>query len=872
MTFGDSSTTCGFARVVRNGLALTAVVLISPLNLWSQGTSSPTVGNDTVVVTPGSDYAAGGFHRKLQGNNYRDLWTTRLRVPVLDLRSFAGGLKPFKIGGGKQAKSLRLVTRDSAEYVFRPVHKTQLSLPDEFRHTIIWSIFRDQGSASHPTSAAAATPMVNAAGLLHANPILVVMPDDPILGDFRKDFGGVFGWIEEYPSVPKDGPAFADAAEIIDSDELLERMNKDPQTQIDARAFLTATLVDMLLGDNDRHPGQWKWARLKKDKDAPWEPIPRDRDKVFVSYEGMLLDLARMVEPSLVKFGPDHPNPIALFRNAVEYDRRLLASLDKSAWDSAAASVQRTITNSVIERALAAMPREYAASSTIIAGKLEARRDRLPQAASRYYGMLWTVADIHGTDADDRATVIRSDDGSVEVRIQSGKKDPYFVRRFDPRETREIRVYLHDGNDSAFVTGTAQSGIPVRIIGGNGNNVLVDESRGGGRSPTRLYDMGQVSGVKYARDTVAEKKDVDLTINTYFNRRPWIRAYSTLIPPIQDRGRSTRPIFGLKTGRGLGVVPRIGIASYTYGFRSVPYASMWKAEVAYSTTNRFEVAAGADKRFEGSDVHVPVEAKATQIEVVQFQGFGNDIPDVRDRFFHVKQTQWSFHPGLGVSLNPESDISVGPIVRYTVTDSTRDRFISQLRPYGFAHFGQVGLQLKAHYDTRVIPDTVKPRAVFDLSGSGYPGIWDATSAYESLSGSVAAFITLPLPNRPVLALRGGGKKLFGDFPFFDAAFLGGSGSLRSEDRQRFAGDASLYGTTELRVPLARFPLILPLDVGLIGFIDAGRVYVEGDSPGGWHTATGAGFWVGVLNPGTSVNVLFTNRRERRVLTSIGFAF
>jgi hemolysin activation/secretion protein len=124
----------------------------------------------------------------------------------------------------------------------------------------------------------------------------------------------------------------------------------------------------------------------------------------------------------------------------------------------------------------------------------------------------------------------------------------------------------------------------------------------------------------------------------------------------------------------------------------------------------------------------------------------------------------------------------------------------------------------------------------------------------------------------VLALRAGGKKLFGNFPYFDAAFLGGGSSLRTEHRQRFAGDAAVFGQSELRVPVAKFPLILPLDVGLLGFADAGRVYVDGESPGGWHSAAGAGFWVGALNPGMNVNVLVTNRSNRRVMVNLGFAY
>jgi hypothetical protein len=80
----------------------------------------------------------------------------------------------------------------------------------------------------------------------------------------------------------------------------------------------------------------------------------------------------------------------------------------------------------------------------------------------------------------------------------------------------------------------------------------------------------------------------------------------------------------------------------------------------------------------------------------------------------------------------------------------------------------------------------------------------------------------------------------------------------------------VYGSAELRVPVAQFPLVLPLDVGLLGFTDAGRVYVDGESPGGWHTARGGGFWVGVIHPGT-VTVLFTNQRRRRTVVTLGFA-
>jgi hypothetical protein len=135
-----------------------------------------------------------------------------------------------------------------------------------------------------------------------------------------------------------------------------------------------------------------------------------------------------------------------------------------------------------------------------------------------------------------------------------------------------------------------------------------------------------------------------------------------------------------------------------------------------------------------------------------------------------------------------------------------------------------------------------------------------------------AHIALPILTKPMLALRGGAEKLWGDFPYFDAAFLGGSHSLRTAPRQRFAGDASLHGSAELRLPLASFPFILPMNIGALGFVEAGRVFVDGHSPSGWHTGVAAGLWLGVLSPGTNITVILSNRPERRWLFGFGFDY
>src|SRR6476661_668234 len=132
------------------------------------------------VVTPGKGYAAGGFHRWLFGSHYRDLWTTPVRVPVLDLETFAGGLRPTERGGGKQTKSLRFKGGDAREYAFRSLDKDPSPLlPVELKHTVAQEILQDQMSAGHPAAPLVVSPILDAAHVVHSSPRLVLLPDDP---------------------------------------------------------------------------------------------------------------------------------------------------------------------------------------------------------------------------------------------------------------------------------------------------------------------------------------------------------------------------------------------------------------------------------------------------------------------------------------------------------------------------------------------------------------------------------------------------------------------------------------------------------------------------------------------------------------------
>jgi hypothetical protein len=316
------------------------------------------------------------------------------------------------------------------------------------------------------------------------------------------------------------------------------------------------------------------------------------------------------------------------------------------------------------------------------------------------------------------------------------------------------------------------------------------------------------------------------------------------------------------------------MSSTRYGFGRRPYASRVGLEAEHSTmVDGLRIEIAADHRREGSPVHFMARARMSQLEVTNFHGFGNATPDAPTDRFEVRQRQWLLQPSVAVALGPRSDLSLGPVVQYSISDSTPNRFITASRPYGFGHFGQVGLRLSLRHDLRDQPRNPRHGVLVDLTSSLFPAVWDVNSTFGKITAGAAAYLTLPVPARPILALRGGVQKVFGAYPFHEAAFIGGSTTVRTLEPQRYAGDASLSGTAELRLPLARFPFILPLDVGVFGFGDAGRVYVHGDSPDGWHAAAGGGCWIGVLHPSTAISVtLASGPGETRVLIRTGLTF
>jgi hypothetical protein len=242
-----------------------------------------------ITIIPGEHYAASGFYEFWFGKHWRNVWTTPVKVEILNLESFAGGLTPIRKGGGMQTKSLQFKGNDGKIWKFRSVEKDPSKvLPDDLRESIAEDIIKDQISSANPYAPLVVSPILNALEILEAEPKLIYLPDDDKLGEYKEDFGGILGYIEEHPSEgEEDEPGFENAIDVKGTYKLFDYLAKKRNQQIDSEEFLKARLMDMLLGDWDRHMDQWRWAKYEESDGKIWKPIPRDRDQAFSKYDGL---------------------------------------------------------------------------------------------------------------------------------------------------------------------------------------------------------------------------------------------------------------------------------------------------------------------------------------------------------------------------------------------------------------------------------------------------------------------------------------------------------------------------------------------------------------------------------------------------------
>lgn len=815
----------------------------------------PDLSNSPTVTTHADDrYEAGGFRRWALGKNYREEWITELEVPLLQLTNDKSGYLVLQRGGGHQTRSLRLEDAQGRHYALRSVIKfPDLALPEILRGTVASTVLQDQISASHTYSAFVIPDLASAAGVYHTNPKLVYIPDDPALGEYREDYGGMMALFEERPAGDRsDIESFGRSKKIVSTLKMLEKMRGDNDHLTDGNWSLRSRLFDIWLGDWDRHDDQWRWASFKEDGKTIYRPIPRDRDQAFFMANGFAHKVAfrKWALRQIQSFEAKMRDVKGLGWAAMYWDRTFLVEPDWDAWQAEIEKMQAGLSDEVIVAALKTWPSQiYDLHGEEIAGKLKARRDAMLEWGREYYEFLAKKVEVLGSDKKELFKVERLSDEETRVRVwklskKGKKKHKLYDRRFVTSETREIRLYGFDGKDQFELEGEVKKGPKIRIIGGKGKDEIKDESKVSGLvRKTIVYDRKKNTKVKKSGETRVEtstKKEV----NDY-DRYAFKFNYAG---PLVSAG------FNVDDGIFIGG----GFQHRSYGFRKDPFASSTRimGNYAFATGSFNAVFAGRyPQAVWGWDLDLRADVRSPNY-ISNFFGLGNESIDREPdnlNFSRVRFQQVLVNPSLGKTfLNGQGTLDLGLMLQSHSVDTTfgSDRFITDFDNNGldpntdFERKTFVGPLARIELDSR--DDQVFPRRGAHLKAQAAYNLGLNSNAgnFSSLHSSLSLYFRFRIPLETVLALRVGGGTNSGDAPFYLAQQLGARDNLRGFRRVRFAGDASLYQNTDLRIRLFDFRMpLFPGSFGIMGLNDFGRVWLDGENSSVWHHSYGGGLWV-----------------------------
>lgn len=477
-----------------------------------------------VWASAGTHYKRGWIGKKLLGEHYRAAWETPVRAPILDLKAMHGGFKVGKLGGGQQTTSLNLISTQGQTYTLRSVDKDPIEiLPAFWQHTFLANLMRDQISGSNPYGALVAAPLAEAVSIPHANPQLVFVSDaERKLQAYQSRVGNKLFFLEEkYTSHSVN--LFPGASTIKNSVEMLDYRFRFQNHQIDQKALAKCRLFDILIGDWDRHEGQWNWVGYPAGKQIIYKPIPKDRDQAFSRFQDGLIPWLITRDFALRKFGhfSKNINTNSYVVNAAFLDERALNALTINDFKQIALELQHSLTDQEIAAAVKRFPPAiYKLVGKDIEACLKSRRQNLLTAATEYYKLLAKKVVVTGTDEKELFKVNRINDNLTLVQIfQLSDTDSVgqllYKRVFSKRETQEILLHGLAGDDVFKIEGKVKTCITLHINGGLGEDTFSDVSIvTDQKHKTVIYDTKKGNNITWTPGLV-DKTTSDISLHNY---------------------------------------------------------------------------------------------------------------------------------------------------------------------------------------------------------------------------------------------------------------------------------------------------------------------------------------------------------------------
>jgi hypothetical protein len=717
-----------------------------------------------------------------------------------------------------------------------------------------------------------------AAGVAFLRDSLLFLPDDPELGKFRKKFKNTLVLMED-----RDPEGVIESNEDedqkdINTEKMVYDLAKNNENKVNQLAVLRVRLLDNFIMDFDRHEGQWKWIGIDSGKGKLYYPVPKDRDQVFYTNQGLLPEIAKSKSlfPELQGFRAKTKNVRTFNRAARNFDHFFLTELTKEQWSKQIDEFLHSMSDSVIEAALNKQPKEIQKySAPKIIHLLELKRRYFKEDMMKYYRFLSRTVAVVGSNQQEQFTVTKFKDGNILVVVNKldslgNLSTKMYERLFNHHVTKEIQLYGLEGDDKFVIQG-GKSQIKVRLVGGPGNDQFINN---GSRGKNLAYD------VSFENNTVTgeglKNRITNDPLNNEYRRLGY--NYSFISPSIA---------LEYSTDGGFFLGPKVKITAQ--GFRKDPYNSyhVISADRAINSSSYHIKYDGVFiKAFGKTDILINADLKLPTSRT-NFFGYGNNTVFDKTKpggidYYHAKYDLADVVVLARTPFNSWLNIRYGPVFQFFRLrgHENEDQYLVTLPPgvidaktaYQGKYF--VGGELDLAINTK--NNLALPTRGIVLNGyvRSLYGIIQTSNNVTQVGGNFAFYTDFISKRKVVLASTFGVGHNIGRFDFEQSQYLGFKENLRAFRIQRFAGRTRAYNNTELRIKIADINTYLfPAGFGILGFNDIGRVWADSEKSDVWHDGYGGGIWLAPLNKFVvTASLTYSNEERHLGLLTFGYQF
>jgi len=779
---------------------------------------------DSVTVCPTKTFEVGQVGRFFVGDQYRDVWRTKVKVPVINLEEIKGGLTPVKLGGGASSNSLRLMDSEGKEYILRSVVKVYNRFLKSQYSDIIWlDFYGDENASALPYGTLSIGRLSDAIDLPHSDPKLYYLSHQEALGLYNDLLEEGLYMLENRPDGKKwkNEKSFGYASNIVSNSDMVKAVSSKATHKIDQRSVLKARLFDMWIHDWDRHDDQWRWSKSEQGKMTIYKPIPRDRDWVYFKSEGLIYSfIGKYVERKHSSFKHEISDIEGINMSPAHFDRANLNELEWSDWKQITEEMQLALTDDIIYQALSEMPKEILPIvKEEIHSKLVQRRNDLMKYSQNYYKILASEVSIVGTDNDDKITITTIGVDSTRVQLTAMRKKKAditkYKRTFSNNETEVIRVYGMEGEDKLQLPENTTA-TKIQFIGGLGT----DEVEYTGIEKTRLTVFDSADGVLIQNNNHIKTNLNDNIFNNRYDRNEF--KYNSILPTIS---------LGSTFDEGLWL--GAGFIKTFHGFRKVPFASKHRLSAKIAPFTAASMMLDFNSQFNNigiNDVQLISNIYYHSPDYINFFGLFNERNNLQDpQFNRVKVSSYGLELKLKKTWNQEAiSVSIGPNIDSYKVGTDKDKILEnyeliqkQYNDQEFYYGGAANLTLQAVNNNLTPSSGFKYTVDFDYTN----GINQNANALNIHSDFVFYLPIIRKPNM-VLAVNTGLAMQYGETDWFLTPSIGANNHLKSFRNDRFRGQSIYYYQAELRSDLISINnRYLPMDIGLtIGYEAAHAKY------------------------------------------------